>query len=108
MRWPLISRRRHEQAMAVVEADRARLREDRARLREERAQFARDRDTYQSLAAIASRHFTEATAARAAETRRADRLQARLDDALGLTTAAVEAGAEWQQRRHDKTPGATA
>ncbi|MER6235908.1 hypothetical protein ABT185_07505 [Streptomyces clavifer] len=40
-----------------------------------------------------------------AETRRADRLQARLDDACGITTPAVEAGAMWQQNRTDKTQG---
>ncbi|MFJ4837129.1 hypothetical protein [Streptomyces sp. NPDC088746] len=38
----------------------------------------------------------------AAETRRADRLQARLDDACGITTPAVEAGSMWQHRRSDK------
>ncbi|MBW5420232.1 hypothetical protein GKQ77_01435 [Streptomyces sp. BG9H] len=41
----------------------------------------------------------------AAETRRADQLQARLDDALGLTSPAVEAGASWQERRPDKIGG---
>ncbi|MFD9763226.1 hypothetical protein ACFWXI_06740 [[Kitasatospora] papulosa] len=38
----------------------------------------------------------------AAETRRADRLQARLDDACGITTPAVEAGSAWQHRRSDR------
>ncbi|MGW1463879.1 hypothetical protein ACWCPT_05925 [Streptomyces sp. NPDC002308] len=43
----------------------------------------------------------------AAETRRADLLQARLDDAVGITSPAVDAGAMWQQHRTDKpTPKA--
>jgi hypothetical protein len=37
-----------------------------------------------------------------AERRRADRLQARLDDALGLNTTAVIEGSRWQQRREDR------
>ncbi|WP_097866534.1 hypothetical protein [Streptomyces sp. rh34] len=47
----------------------------------------------------------EARAQLAAETRRADRLQDRLDDACGITTPAVDAGAMWQQNRTDKTHG---
>ncbi|MFK0140659.1 hypothetical protein [Streptomyces murinus] len=38
----------------------------------------------------------------AAEKKRADRLQARLDDALGLNTHAIVAGAMWRDRRTDK------
>lgn len=41
-------------------------------------------------------------AAYAAEKKRADRLQARLDDACGLDHPAVAEGAAWQARRHDK------
>lgn len=37
-----------------------------------------------------------------AETRRADRLQARLDNAVGLDDPALDLGAHWQQRRSDK------
>lgn len=37
-----------------------------------------------------------------AEKRRADRLQRRLDDALGLNTAGIELGSGWQDRREDK------
>lgn len=37
--------------------------------------------------------------------RDAARLQARLDDALGLTSPAVEAGADWQKRRQDAIHG---
>jgi len=47
-------------------------------------------------------------AALAAETRRADRLQARLDNALGLDHPAIDAGAQWQDRRTDKVKKATA
>jgi hypothetical protein len=39
----------------------------------------------------------------AKERRRAARLQGRLDDAVGLTSPALDAGAAWQQRRQDKT-----
>lgn len=38
----------------------------------------------------------------AAETARANRLQARLDDATSLNSPAVDAGALWQSRRGDK------
>jgi hypothetical protein len=41
-------------------------------------------------------------AAYVAEKRRADQLQARLDDALGLNTTAVIEGSRWQQRREDR------
>ncbi|MFF0512472.1 hypothetical protein [Streptomyces sp. NPDC004250] len=37
----------------------------------------------------------------AAEKKRADQLQARLDDACGLNSAGVEAGRYWQQTRQD-------
>ncbi|MFJ9029765.1 hypothetical protein ACIRQP_14775 [Streptomyces sp. NPDC102274] len=37
-----------------------------------------------------------------AEKRRADRLQQRLDDAVGINGPAVDSGAMWQQRRADK------
>lgn len=42
-------------------------------------------------------------AALAAEARRADRLQDRLDDALGFNTPGVERGQHWQATRQDKT-----
>ncbi len=44
----------------------------------------------------------EARSQLAAETRRADRLQDRLDDACGIRQPAVEAGAMWQHRRSDR------
>lgn len=34
--------------------------------------------------------------------RRADRLQAQYDDAVGLNSSAISDGARWQERRHDK------
>ncbi|MFD5031667.1 hypothetical protein ACFWM0_14815 [Streptomyces sp. NPDC058405] len=42
------------------------------------------------------------SAALTAETRRADQLQRRLDNALGLDRPDVAAGAGWQARRTDK------
>lgn len=41
-------------------------------------------------------------AAYSTELKRADRLQARLDDACGLDDPAVTAGRHWQSARHDK------
>jgi hypothetical protein len=41
-------------------------------------------------------------AARDAETRRADVLQGRLDDACGLNTAQIDDGRYWQHNRQDK------
>lgn len=52
--------------------------------------------------ARALRACTRYRAALTAETRRADRLQARLDDACGLDDPAVTAGRHWQSARHDK------
>ncbi|WP_405676727.1 hypothetical protein OG292_19095 [Streptomyces sp. NBC_01511] len=37
-----------------------------------------------------------------AQARRADQLQQRLDDAVGINTPDVDSGALWQQRRTDK------
>lgn len=39
---------------------------------------------------------------------RADRLQARLDNAVGLDHPAIDAGTQWQDRRTDKVKEATA
>jgi hypothetical protein len=46
---------------------------------------------------VAARILAKATT----ETRRADLLQARLDDACGLNSSAVMDGRYWQQTRHD-------
>ncbi|MET9465838.1 hypothetical protein ABZY44_13725 [Streptomyces sp. NPDC006544] len=37
--------------------------------------------------------------------RHAARLQERLDHAVGLDSPALDAGARWQERRHDKVKG---
>jgi hypothetical protein len=50
------------------------------------------------LLAVAGRLFLT----RRAEQQRADHLQQRLDDALGLNSAAVALGSSWQSRRDDK------
>lgn len=51
-------------------------------------------------------HLTDelaaARAALTAQTRRADQLQQRLDDAVGINHPDVDSGALWQQRREDK------
>lgn len=65
---------------------------------EERARRAADR-----IARLA-RGVARARAEAATETRRADQLQMRLDDAVGLNTAAVALGESWQQRRQPRMP----
>lgn len=52
----------------------------------------------QRLAAVETEHAKQL----AARDRQVSRLQARLDDALGLNSDRVTAGAEWQTRREDK------
>lgn len=51
---------------------------------------------------IARRAAARILTALHAETRRADHLQGRLDDLLGLNRPPVKAGADWQKRRDDK------
>lgn len=46
--------------------------------------------------------YAAARAGAEAEKRRADQIQARLDDACGFNHPAVEAGQHWQERRLDK------
>lgn len=62
----------------------------------------RDALTYTGRIARLARTVARLRQALAAETRRADRLQDRLDDACGITTPAVDAGAMWQHRRSDR------
>ncbi|MGW1814244.1 hypothetical protein ACWCQM_11860 [Streptomyces sp. NPDC002125] len=62
----------------------------------------RDALTYTGRIARLARTVAQLRQALTAETRRADRLQARLDDACGITTPAVEEGAMWQHRRSDR------
>jgi hypothetical protein len=69
-----------------------------------RARFARLRDAAQyrrritRLVRACARYRVEL----AKERRRAARLQGRLDDATGLLSPALDLGAQWQERRHDK------
>ncbi|MGW6598470.1 hypothetical protein [Streptomyces sp. NPDC055036] len=49
-----------------------------------------------------TRAVARLSAALTTQTRRADRLQQRLDDAVGITSPNVDSGALWQQRRSDK------
>lgn len=51
---------------------------------------------------IARKAAARIAAALAEERKRADRLQQRLDQALGLDSAAVALGSTWQSRRADK------
>ncbi|MHC5259869.1 hypothetical protein ACYSUO_18485 [Streptomyces sp. UC4497] len=95
MKWPLVTRRRFVRDLKAATADRE-------RLRGERDQFAKDRDAFKAAAESSAEHYVQADEARAAAVRRADQLQARLDDALGLNSTAVTDGARWQQRRPDK------
>lgn len=55
-----------------------------------------------AYAAELERQLADAREALAEEAKRADRLQARLDDACGLNDPAVLAGSGWQTTRHDK------
>lgn len=53
MRWPFVSRRRHERELEYANADRE-------RLRGERNQFADDRDAFKAAVETAARQFEEA------------------------------------------------
>ncbi|MFE2712309.1 hypothetical protein ACFXKI_10030 [Streptomyces mirabilis] len=63
-----------------------------------------DRNWEQLIAAAARVHKAagEWMADHEAEKRRADGLQAQLDDALGLNAPAVDAGSSWQDRREQR------
>ncbi|SCK20373.1 hypothetical protein YUYDRAFT_02125 [Streptomyces sp. ScaeMP-e48] len=65
----------------------------------------RDAITYTGRIARLAHAVARLRQALAAETRRADRLQARLDDTWGISSPAVDAGARWQQTRTDKNRG---
>ncbi|MFD3641006.1 TCP-1/cpn60 chaperonin family protein [Streptomyces griseus] len=62
----------------------------------------RDALTYTGRIARLAHAVARLRQALATETRRADQLQARLDDACGITKPAVDAGAMWQHRRSDR------
>ncbi|WP_199572677.1 hypothetical protein [Streptomyces murinus] len=127
MRWPLVSRRRYDADLAAINADRNRLRGERDQFAKDRdtqravarkatEQYVALDERYSDTAIVNSCLTEELTAAREqlaatddgwqtkyeAEKKRADRLQERLDDALGLNTHAVVAGAMWRDRRTDK------
>lgn len=82
-----------------------------------------ERDAFRTAATTSARQAVEAETAetarlreqvtaliteRNAEQKRANRLQQRLDDALGLNTPAMADGARWQERRQDKPKEARA
>jgi septal ring factor EnvC (AmiA/AmiB activator) len=86
MKWPLVTRRRHERDLDAVNADRE-------RIRGERDQFAKDRDTQRAVARTAARQFAEAdTANRRLEARNLElgRRLATLTEADPDYTAALE------------------
>jgi hypothetical protein len=118
----IVTRRRYEEDLAAAKAEANRLRDERDEALTERRAFhaaattgaeqvidvsiVNDRLTRNLARSRRQRVIARKAAARilaawAAEKKRADRLQQRLDDAVGLNDPAVEAGARWQERRHD-------
>lgn len=116
----LISRRRHNAELAAARAvsDRLRGERDAARVEKKAFRYAAATGAEQLCdVSIVNNHLTEdltrsrrqrviarkaaarIAAAYRAEKARADHLQARLDQALGLESAAVALGAGWQDRR---------
>lgn len=98
MRWPLVSRARYEAVAYRAHCT-----------GEQLVGTAIVNDCLTDANLTVARRLTRALracaryrAALTAETRRADRLQQRLDDALGLNTHAITTGATWQNRRTDK------
>ncbi|MFE2384455.1 hypothetical protein [Streptomyces misionensis] len=98
MKWPLVSRARYEAAAGEA-----------AYAGEQLVGTCIVNDCLTDANLAVARRLTRALracaryrAALAAERHRADRLQERLDDALGLNTPAVAAGAMWRDRRTDK------
>ncbi|MFJ4624285.1 hypothetical protein [Streptomyces sp. NPDC088812] len=118
MRWPFVSRRRYE----AVDADRERLRGERDQFAKDRDAYRKAAETAASQFTEADEKYTDAcivnecltndlAAARkqvaestvtewraraAAEKRRADQLQKRLDDAVGLGGGRIEDSSPWQ------------
>lgn len=127
MKWPFVSRRRYEADLDAVKADRERIRGERDQFKQDRdaqrttaTTAARQFDDAGSVIACltadlaaARERLAEVEAASCdtaaahwsaqarREKKRADRLQARLDDAVGLTDPRVEDGRNWQQNRQD-------
>jgi len=123
MKWPLVSRGRYDAELVAA-------RSETERIRDERDSALKSANTWHGTASRTSELFTDTSivndcltrdllrsrrqrviarkaaarilAAYAVEKRRADGLQTRLDGALGLYSAAVEDGRNWQARRTDK------
>lgn len=95
MNWPLITRTRHQREVDAqkhgYDLKHAALQQ---RINDLEAAAVADTETGMVLACLEGDL--------AAEKKRADQLQARLDDALGLNTTAVMAGSAWQERRETK------
>lgn len=87
--------RREQELIARVESYARQRDEERAQRKAAVNQVAR---LAQRLAAMETEHAKQL----AARDRQVSRLQARLDDALGLNDGRVAAGADWQDRREDK------
>lgn len=112
-----VSRRRHDADTAALRAEADRLRSERDAARAERRAFrtaastgaeqvidvsivndclTRDLTQSRRQRVIARKAAARILAAWAAERRRADRLQQRLDDAVGLTVGRIEDSQRWQ------------
>jgi hypothetical protein len=128
MRWPLVSRRYHERELEYVKADRERLRGERDQFAKDRdtqqavARSATRQFTDADEELIATRIVNDCLTRDLAEVRkqlaerdtdgwqaqfeqerkRADRLQRRLDDAVGLKSGGIEDSSQWQPALRDK------
>lgn len=92
MSWPFVTRRRYEQELAAVKADRE-------RIRGERNQFAEDRDAHRNAASTAARLYAEADATNRRLADRVKVLTDRLNAAVGpdsvLDAALLYRAAYW-------------
>jgi hypothetical protein len=119
----LVTRRRHNAELAAAHAETDRMRAERDKALESASTWhgtasrtselftdtsivndclTRDLIAARGRLALRGRAAVRILAAWAAEKRRADRLQERLDDACGLTDPQVEAGVHWQETREDR------
>ena len=101
MKWPFVSRARYEQAAGIAEYAIEQLID---------TQIVNDCLTQglekaAAQGALSTEAATQIIAAYTAERHRADRLQQRLDNAVGLNTSQVDDGRFWQHNRHDKKKG---
>lgn len=120
----LISHRRHDAELAAARAVSDRLRGERDAARAEKKAFryaaatgaeqvidvsivndclTRDLTVLKKRVERLRKVGARLLAAYARERLRAVQLQRRLDDAVGLTSPALDAGRHWQERRTDKT-----